>query len=493
MPGPPPQARAARPASVSGPPGAAAVPPIGILLGFALHVPLALLVVRLPLVGTAHALASLGVGLAWALSSRPGRTAYAAVYICGSEVLWRMTGTTLYWEFAKYAVSLILLVAAWRIGRGRYGALPLVYFALLLPGALITIEKNPFGVALNDLSFNLSGPLAIAASVLFFFRVRFSLAQFRRLLLVGAAPIAGASAVVWQGLARSANLTFGGSNVTLSGGFAPNQVSSILGLGVLLIALALLSGRTGIPAGAVLIAILLLFATQSAMTFSRGGLYLAGASLAVAALSLARERDVRQRLVLGAAVVAAAAGFVIVPRLLSFTGGAIASRFAETSTTGRAEIVEADFDTWLNAPVFGVGPGGAKQNRGRYFRPEASHTEFTRLLAEHGLFGLAAAGCLAALAGGALRVPSSRMSWALRAALLTWGLLFMSIDGVRLVAPCLAFGIALATLDVGSRPARRDVRDREFPVDGPGAAGRAGPAPRLRPTPVAPEADGGPW
>ena len=479
----------------SGPPlasRAAAAPPVVILLGFALHVPLALLVVRFPLVGTAHALACLVVGLAWALSSRPGHAAYAAAYVCGSEVLWRMTGATLYWEFAKYAVSLILLVAAWRLGRGRYAALPLVYFALLLPGALITIEKNPLGVALNDLSFNLSGPLAITASVLFFSRIRFSLAQFRRLLLVGAAPITGASVVVWRGLARSANLTFGGSNVTLSGGFAPNQVSSILGLGVLLIALFLLSGRTGIPAGAALIAVLLVFATQSAMTFSRGGLYLAGASLAVAAVSLARERAVRRRLVLGAALVAAVAGFVIVPRLLSFTGGAIASRFAETSTTGRAEIVEADIDTWLNAPVFGVGPGRAKQNRGRFFRPEASHTEFTRLLAEHGLFGLAAAGCLAALAFTALRVPSPRVSWALRAALLAWGVLFMSIDGVRLVAPCLAFGLALVTLDVGPRAARGNVRDRRSPVDG-GAPGRVRPAPRLRPTPVGTGGNEGPW
>jgi hypothetical protein len=423
------------------------MPQVWAVLLFAAHVPLAFLFLRMPGAGTAHALASLGVGLAWAVSARPWRAAYAAAYICGAEVLWRMTGATVYWEFAKYAVTLLLLVAALRLGPGRRWMPALLYAALLLPGAAITLVKSPFATAVNDLSFNLSGPFAITASVLFFSRVRPTLAAFRRLLLAGAAPIVGASVVVWRGVLQATDLAFGGSNVALSGGFAPNQVSSMFGFGVLLVGLFLLSGRTGAVAGGALLAVLLVFATQSAMTFSRGGLYLAGASLLVAAIPLRKEPGARRRLAAGAAAVALAATFVIVPRLLSFTGGAIATRFAETSTTGRAEIAQADLDTWMNAPILGVGPGRAKQNRGRFFRPEPSHTEFTRLLAEHGLPGLAAIVCLAVLGWSAVRAPATRLSRALRASLLTWSVLFMSIDGVRLVAPCLAFGIALAAVD----------------------------------------------
>ena len=140
-----------------------------------------------------------------------------------------------------------------------------------------------------------------------------------------------------------------------------------------------------------------------------------------------------------------------------------------------------------------MGAGLAKQNRGRFFRPEASHTEFTRLLAEHGLPGLLAIGCLAALVFRALRAPSSRMSWALRAALLTWAVLFMSIDGVRLAAPCLAFGIALVSLD-GAPASAREAPRRPDPLRARSAAvADVWGAAAVHPPRADEDARGGPW
>ncbi len=449
---------------------------IWVAIGYAAHVPLALLMSRQPSIGAIHAAASLAVGLVWAISSRyPWRVAYAAAYIMGAEVLWRMTGAPVFWEFAKYAVVLLFLVATLRLGWGKSSRIALAYFALLLPSGLITIAENPLRTAVNNLSFNLSGPLALTASVLFFSRVRVSLTQFRRLLLVGAAPVVGSSVIVWRGVRQATGVAFGQSSLAMSGGFAPNQVSSMLGLAVLLLALYLLTGRSGAFFGAGLLALLLVFATQSAITFSRGGLYLAGISTAMAGAYLLREARYRWRLVLGTSVVAAAAIVVIIPRLLSYTGGAIASRFAQTSTTGRAEIVEADLDTWLGAPIFGVGPGQAKEKRARFFRAEASHTEFTRLLAEHGLFGLAAIACLIALARRAIARPAPPVSRALRGAMLTWSVLFMLIDGVRLAAPGLAFGLCFATLGVGSAVRARTRGSAPAP-----AAARPGAVPEER-------------
>lgn len=438
-----------------------------VVLGFAAHAPLAILVSRYPSVGAVHAYASLAVGLAWAVAGRhPWRVAYAAAYIVGAELLWRMTGAPIFWEFAKYALSALFLAGTWRFGSSRNSILAVSYFALLIPSALVTLAADSLPVAVNNLSFNLSGPLALTSSVLFFSRLRLSLTCFRRLLLIGAAPLIGVSTIVWRGVSQADTVAFGRSNVTLSGGFAPNQVSSMLGWGVLLLALYLVSGRSGAFFGPSLLGVLLLFATQSALTFSRGGMYLAAISTAAASLFLLREGRFRRRLALGFGVVLAAAFFVIIPRMLSFTRGTIASRFAETSTTGRAEMVRADLDTWLSAPILGVGPGQGKANRARFFRFEASHTEFSRMLAEHGFFGLAAMGCLIALVGRAIRAPASSVSRALRMAMLTWGVLFMLIDGVRVAAPGLALGLALATLTLA--PASR-ARNRE------GAPARRGP------------------
>ena len=82
------------------------------ILAYAAHFPLALLEGRQPLVATIHALLSLAVGLAWALSGRRvWRVAYAAAYIAGAEVLWRMVGAHIFWEFGKYTVALCCLVA----------------------------------------------------------------------------------------------------------------------------------------------------------------------------------------------------------------------------------------------------------------------------------------------------------------------------------------------------------------------------------------------
>jgi O-antigen ligase len=227
----------------------------------------------------------------------------------------------------------------------------------------------------------------------------------------------------------------------------------MLGFAVLLLSLSLLTRRHGAFLDIGLLGLLFVFAIQSAMTFSRGGLFAAGLSLVVAGVPVLRERRFRRRLLVGLGVVALVAIIAVVPRLVSYTGGAILARFAETTTTGRAEIVRADLETWSEHPILGVGPGQGKALRARFFRPTASHTEFTRLLAEHGLFGVAALICLLMLVRSALRRPAAPAVQAPRRALLVWSLLFMLVDGMRLAAPAFAFGFPFA--EVLTRPYRR--------------------------------------
>jgi len=60
----------------------------------------------------------------------------------------------------------------------------------------------------------------------------------------------------------------------------------------------------------------------------------------------------------------------------------------DTVTTGRYEIVKSDLELWYNNLIFGTGVGSSKFLRGGGKAGIASHTEFSRLLSEHGLFGL---------------------------------------------------------------------------------------------------------
>ena len=408
-----------------------------------------------PELGLVHALGTLAVGLFWALTGRrPWRVAYVAAYICGSEVLWRMTGAPIFWEFSKYAVALLFLIGRVRFGRGAAPTAPLLYFLLLLPSTVLTLA-DPWPIASNNLSFNLSGPLALMASVLFFWSLRVSSAHYRRLLLVVAAPICGISAVTFQGLRHSGIIRFGTQSLfATSGGFAPNQVSAVLGFGFAMVALYLLTAPSRPFVRLVLMGLMMAFATQSAMTFSRGGLYLAAGSLLAACVYLWRNPGPRRRILLGAVFVACSALLVVLPRLLTFTQGAILTRFAETTTTGRVEIVHADLLTWWEHPIAGVGPGRAAGGRARFFREVASHTEFTRLLAEHGLFGLLAIVCLGILIRRAMRPRGPATARALRGAMLAWSTLFMLVDGMRLAAPALAFGLSFAEI-LSRRPGSR--------------------------------------
>jgi O-antigen ligase len=460
-----PSARTMRP-SVSSP---VAVLPALIFMGA--HVPLALLMRSRPMLSTVHALITFAVGLAWAASGRnPRRVACVGAYLAGSEVLWRMTGADFFWEGAKYATVLIFLIALVRAGRLKAPPAIIAYFALLLPSTILVWMEIGFSQARSQTSFNLSGPLALAVSVWFFSHLRVSREGVSQILSALVAPIVGVFALAFFGTVTAVNLTFGrGSNLTTSGGFGPNQVSAMLGLGALAaFMLALDHSRHLVYRGAMLV-LLLAFAAQSALTFSRTGVVALVICIGIGTFFLVRSQRARVSLILGLPLLAAAAVFVVVPRLDSLTGGALVDRFRNTNPTGRDQLAKADWLIFLDHPMLGVGPGQAQPLRYIAGREGVAHTEFTRMIAEHGLLGLAALILLlfsAVHRFGSARGPGERGTVAM---LYTWSLLFMLVAGMRVVAPSFVFGLATAMPPRSRRAAR--VRP-----DAPSRLGRMEPA-----------------
>ena len=82
-----------------------------VLFFILIHIPLAFLMRQLPEVATLHALLVLLLGLLWAANGQFHRASYAAAYIVGAEVLWRINEAGVFWEYGKYAMILVLLVA----------------------------------------------------------------------------------------------------------------------------------------------------------------------------------------------------------------------------------------------------------------------------------------------------------------------------------------------------------------------------------------------
>ncbi len=174
----------------------------------ALHGALGLLFRLSSTLATVHALGTFVFGLYLAIRARPlFQVACWSMYVAGAEVLWRMVGASLIWEYGKYTVSLVLLI---RFFRGPVRSLPWtpILYSLLLVPAIIPPLLNFFTPrGLEDtrklLSFNLSGPLSVLACSLFFSRVHLTERRTRRLAAWMVLPIAGIAAAVLSGLTSS--------------------------------------------------------------------------------------------------------------------------------------------------------------------------------------------------------------------------------------------------------------------------------------------------
>jgi O-antigen ligase len=421
-------------------------------LFFGAHVLLALLMDRYRIVGSLHALATLMVGLWFAVWSRRSieQVAYIGAYITGSEVLWRMSEAAVFWEMGKYATTAIFLAAILRSRNWKAPSLPFIYFLLLLPSVALTLMKEDLSDARLMISGNMSGPLSLMISAWFFSRLTLSIAQLRRLFLVAIGPTIGVAAIAASSTITTSDIAFGNeSNFITSGGFGPNQVSAALGLGALLALLYLLTDKGSWIVRVLMVCVTLGLAIQSALTFSRGGLYTAAGGAAVAVVYLSKDARARVKILVLSAVLLVIAIFVLLPNLDAFTGGALSARFQNTSSTGREQIAQADLHIWNENPFFGVGPGESKIEHALYYRRIATHTEYTRLLAEHGLFGLAAGLMLFLMAAQrfvSIRRINNIRAKALLGPMVIWSLLYMVDKAMRLVAPSFAFGLCFITI-----------------------------------------------
>jgi hypothetical protein len=415
---------------------------------FAAHVPLALLMFRFDQIATVHAMLTPIIGALWLLSKRHlERAAYLGAYITGAEVLWRMTDAQVFWEFGKYSMVGLFVLAMLRAGRIKWSPLPLMYFLLLLPSCLLTFQYLGMEYARKSLSFNLSGPFALMVSVWFFSNLRITQEQLHRMFLALVGPAVGIASITAFTTFSSTAIKFSAqSNKLTSGGFGPNQVSAILGLGFLLAMFFLMNSRSGFGLKGLMFGTMVLLGVQSALTFSRGGLYMAAGGALLGLLYLIRDSNSRIRIVLVITAIFVVTNYVLLPSLDTFTGGSLSSRFEDTNPTGRDEIILIDLQIWAENPILGVGPGIGMIYRAQAYKFVAAHTEFTRLLAEHGIFGALALLLLLVMAVQSIRRSKTIIGKALAASMLGWSILFMMIDAMRLAAPALAFGLSFVTI-----------------------------------------------
>jgi hypothetical protein len=137
---------------------------------------------------------------------------------------------------------------------------------------------------------------------------------------------------------------------------------------------------------------------------------------------------------------------IILPNLDRFTEGKLVERFSRPDGAGgREDIAKSDLKIWMKYPVMGAGVGNSYSARREFLGHAAfPHTEYTRLLAEHGLFGLAAGLILLWILFRASLLSLEPLCLSIKGGVLIFGLLFMAVSATRLVLPALLFGIVTA-------------------------------------------------
>jgi O-antigen ligase len=143
-------------------------------------------------------------------------------------------------------------------------------------------------------------------------------------------------------------------------------------------------------------------------------------------------------------IIGIAAGFVIIPWLDDISGGMLIRRYTDIDLSTRELLVNADFNLFLKNPILGVGPGmGFYLREG--VRMAAAHTEYTRLLSEHGAFGILALVILVVLLIKSYFNKPDVMSRAWMVALAAWPLVEMAHSAMRVVS--ISFLLGMAVMD----------------------------------------------
>ena len=391
----------------------------------------------------------------------------AAAYMTGAEVFFRMTQAVPIYEAGKYTVIAFMLIGLFLSGTSRKSGIYWLYIFLLFPSILVTAINLKIGSDVrNAVFFNLSGPLCLGLTALYCIDRRLTYKQLSYLTKWLLLPIIAMALYITLGtpdLRESLNST--GANYSATGGFGPNQVSTMLGLGMFaaLVQLVVHSKNKILLFTHLFIIGFLLY--KGIITFSRGGVltgliisavflivYFAGAK------TVARRRMftylILLTIVLGVASVYSSfqTNGLINKR---YTNRDAAGRLKSDITTGRAELLESEISAFYENPLVGVGVGKIKEYREETTGlSAASHNEMSRLLSEHGILGLVILGIL--IIYPLVYRSKNRRNYLFFSAMLFW---FLTINhsSMRIAAPGFIYALCLLNIvnDKKKTPVRR--------------------------------------
>ena len=344
--------------------------------------------------------------MAFSSVNRPLVIAATMAYLGAFEVLARMTkcSPVIPWEASKYLFTVLSILGIYLSAdrsKLRYTGIWLIVLAL--PAIF---HDRSGRVSVNEIIFNVMGTVNIGLGILFFSSLKIKkqrMMDLIRLIVFPCITILTYTIIKTPDL-KDINFLLGAQVVT-SGEFGSNQVSTVLGLGFMLLSVAAIMSWKFTSTRTTDVFVACAFLVQGLFTFSRGGMVSAGLALLLFTYLIFFRSGYKARIPVSVKRYALPAFIVFIMAIFyanDITGGKLFLRYQgetegtllgskekniNTLTTNRNLIFLEDIGLWSEYPLLGTGAGASK-----YLREEgkglAAHIELSRLLAEHGIPGL---------------------------------------------------------------------------------------------------------
>ena len=330
---------------------------------------------------------------------------------------------------------------------------------MLVPSIIISTYALNFDTNIRKaIAFNISGPVCLGVASLYTMGRKISLDEINTVLLSMGLPIL--SCVIYL-ILYTPNLqeviTGTESNFETSGGFGPNQVATILGLGMFIFfSRFILDSKTKLQI-IVNLFIALNIMYRGMLTFSRGGMITGFLMILLLLIFLYFKSNQAGKFKLSYIMVFLGFAMMATWTYTSFqTDGLINKRYSnqdaagrvkESQFTGREEIARSEIDIFLKNPIFGVGVGkGTEVRKAETGIKAASHDEITRMLAEHGTLGIFA--LLILVVTPLVLFLQNNFNMFLLCFVFFW---FLTINhaAMRIAAPAFVYSLALLNVQLG--------------------------------------------
>jgi len=326
---------------------------------------------------------------------------YACSYFIGAEVLLRMTKGAFSYEMIKYTVIVFSLIGMFYKGLSGNSYPYFIYLSLLIPSIFVASTTLSFDANFRtNIAFVLSGPLCLGIAALFCYDKKVTMKQVNNILLYMALPIISHTVYIffYNPSVRDV-LSNTGSNRAASGGWGANQVATILGVGMFVFASRLFVKSPSIGLKILNLVLFSAIGFRAFVTFSRGGVITAILSILAFLVIYYSGVSRRKKNNIIAVFFLFCFTMLITWGITSNqTGGFIDLRYANKDhigrekkdlSTGRGELFQKEIDGFISSPFFGIGSSRAKDQRIEIEgQGVTSHSEVSRILAEHGMLGV---------------------------------------------------------------------------------------------------------